>query len=303
MKNELIVKDNALINASYNLDLVEQRLVLLAIAEARESKTGINTDNELSVHASSYINAFDVEKHTAYEMLKSACESLFSRQFSYQFCNDHGNIEHVRSRWVSKISYVDNEALVRLVFAPDVIPLITRLEERFTSYELKQIRNLTSRYAMRLYELLIAWRITNKTPVFNIQEFRAQLGVEDNEYSRTEAFKRRVLDVAVAQVTEFTDISVKYEQHKEGRSITGFSFSFKTKNTQKSITKKKEITYLSDKQILLFSNKLAREPSFASTYSKAGESYEEFSHRIAEELVEPEKVKLYNEYLKKVDFN
>jgi hypothetical protein len=28
---DLVVKDNALINASYNLDLVEQRLVLLAI--------------------------------------------------------------------------------------------------------------------------------------------------------------------------------------------------------------------------------------------------------------------------------
>lgn len=40
MKSEermLVVKDNALINASYNLDLVEQRLILLAIVEARES--------------------------------------------------------------------------------------------------------------------------------------------------------------------------------------------------------------------------------------------------------------------------
>ena len=29
--SDLIVKDNALMNASYNLDLVEQRLILLAI--------------------------------------------------------------------------------------------------------------------------------------------------------------------------------------------------------------------------------------------------------------------------------
>ena len=36
--SELIVKDNALMNASYNLDLVEQRLILLAIVEARESQ-------------------------------------------------------------------------------------------------------------------------------------------------------------------------------------------------------------------------------------------------------------------------
>ena len=38
MKAELIVKDNALINASYNLDLVEQRLILLAIIEARNQE-------------------------------------------------------------------------------------------------------------------------------------------------------------------------------------------------------------------------------------------------------------------------
>jgi hypothetical protein len=39
--SELIVKDNALINASYNLDTVEQRLILLAILQARETKTGL----------------------------------------------------------------------------------------------------------------------------------------------------------------------------------------------------------------------------------------------------------------------
>ena len=32
--SRLVVKDNALMNASYNLDLVEQRLILLAIIEA-----------------------------------------------------------------------------------------------------------------------------------------------------------------------------------------------------------------------------------------------------------------------------
>ena len=35
--SKLVVKDNALMNASYNLDLVWQRLILLAIVEARES--------------------------------------------------------------------------------------------------------------------------------------------------------------------------------------------------------------------------------------------------------------------------
>ena len=49
--SKLVVKDNALMNASYNLDLVEQRLILLAIIEARESGKGINANDPLTVHA------------------------------------------------------------------------------------------------------------------------------------------------------------------------------------------------------------------------------------------------------------
>ena len=81
---DLVVKDNALINASYNLDLVEQRLILLAIVEARESGKGINANDPLEVHAESYINQFGVVRQTAYQALKDACKSLFARQFSYQ---------------------------------------------------------------------------------------------------------------------------------------------------------------------------------------------------------------------------
>lgn len=38
------------------------------------------------------------------------------------------------------------------------MPLITKLEKHFTSYELEQVKDLTSIYAIRLYELLVQWR-------------------------------------------------------------------------------------------------------------------------------------------------
>ncbi len=46
--------------------------------------------------------------------------------------------------------------LLSLIFAPAIVPLITRLEEQFTKYELQQVSSLSSAYAIRLYELLIA---------------------------------------------------------------------------------------------------------------------------------------------------
>ena len=305
---DLVVKDNALINASYNLDLVEQRLILLAIVEARESGKGINANNPLEVHAESYINQFNVARQTAYQALKDASKDLFARQFSYQEMNKRGNIENVLSRWVSEIRYVDAEATVKLIFAPAIVPLITKLEEQFTKYELQQVSNLSSAYAVRLYELLIAWRSTGQTPVIELEEFRKKIGVLDDEYTRMGNFKDRVLHLAMAQINEFTDITVKYEQHKKGRSIYGFSFSFKQKkNVNKPNLEARDqntldiFTKLTDAQRHLFANKLSELPEM-SKYSQGTESYPQFAVRIAEMLLDAEKFKELYPYLVKVGF-
>ena len=234
----VVVKDNALINASYNLGLVEQRLILLSIIEARESGKGINANDPLTIHVNSYINHFSVHRNTAYQALKDACEDLFARQFTYQEINKKGNIEHVRSRWVSEIRYIENESSVRLIFAPAVVPLITLLEREFTKYDLEQVSHLSSAYAVRLYELLIAWRSLGKTPIIKTQDFRHKMGVLEHEYTRSDNFKKWVIDLPIKQINQHTDITVSYEQHKAGRTITGFSFTFTQKKQPKDVTQK-----------------------------------------------------------------
>ncbi len=303
---ELVVKDNALINASYNLDLVEQRLILLAIVEARESGKGINANDPLTVHAESYINQFGVHRNTAYQALKDACNDLFARQFSYQKINERGNVENYRSRWVSEIGYVDNEAVVKLIFAPAIVPLITRLEEHFTKYELQQVSNLSSAYAVRLYELLIAWRSTGSTPIIELSDFRQRIGVLDTEYKRMERFKTSVLELAIKQINEHTDITVKYEQHKRGRSISGFSFNFKQKKKDSPSIERDPNTLdlsskMTDAQRHMFANKLSELPEMGR-YSQGTESYPQFAVRIAEMLQDPEKIKELSPYLKKVGY-
>ena len=246
-KQNLIVKDNALINASYRLSLVEERLIILSIIEARESGKGINANDPLSVHAESYIKNFNVHRNGAYKALKEACNDLFERRFSYQEARGKG-VANITSRWVSQIAYIDHLATVELIFSPAVIPFITRLEERFTSYELKQISSLSSVHAMRLYELVIQWRSTGKTPVFKIDALRSKLGIENHEYARMGNFKARVLDFAITQINTHTDITAKYEQHKSGRKITGFSFTFTQKNAVKTLSKKPKREQITKKE-------------------------------------------------------
>jgi len=307
MKNGLVVKDNALINASYNLELTEQRLIMLAIINARELGQGITADSKLEIHASDYAKLFNVSPDASYKALKEAVNNLFNRQFSYTAeYKRTGKVGVVRSRWVSRIFYVDDLALLEITFAPDVVPLITRLEEHFTKYEAKQVAHLTSKYATRLYEILIAWREVGKTPIFELQQLRKNLGVEDNEYQRMHHFKSRVLETAITQINEHTDIKATYEQHKQGRTITGFSFKFKQKSQPKIEIKRDPNTpdffvKMTDAQRHLFASKMAEMPEMGK-YSQGTESYQQFAIRIADMLLEPAKFRELYLYLEKAGF-
>lgn len=307
MKNSLVVKDNALINASYNLELTEQRLIMLAIINARESGQGITADSKLEIHASDYAKLFNVSADASYKALREAVNNLFNRQFSYTAeYKKTGKVGIVRSRWVSRIFYVDDLALLEITFAPDVVPLITRLEEHFTKYEAKQVAHLTSKYATRLYELLIAWREVGKVPQLELSEFRKRLGLLDNEYTAMSDFKKRVLEPSIKQINEHTDITVTYEQHKKGRIISGFSFKFKQKKQPQIETKRDPNTpdffiKMTDAQRHLFANKMSEMPEMGK-YSQGTESYQQFAIRIADMLLEPEKFRELYPILEKSGF-
>ena len=269
MKNNLIVKDNALVSASYYLSLAEQRLILLGIVEARNNQS---QDNEFIIHVNSYINAFGVDDSTAYLTIKEACKRLRGRYFTYQrLVND--NLEQVESNWVQSIAYANNSSYVKIKFTEAVMPLITNLEKHFTSYQLEQVKDLTSIYAIRLYELLISWRQTKKVEL-SLVDLRLKLGIEPNEYKAMNNFKAKVLDLAVSQINEHTDITAKYEQVKQSRTITGFTFTFTFKQKASKATAQQikrddttgdlfSINNLSDAQLA----RIARNKQFIADYN------------------------------------
>ena len=67
--------------------------------------------------------------------------------------------------------------------------------------------------------------------MFELSLFRGQMGLGDNEYNRMCDFKRRILDMAVQEINEKTDLTVSYTQEKRARTITGFKFTVRTKKT------------------------------------------------------------------------
>ena len=237
---DLVVKSNKLVQAIQSLSLSETRLLQLAIVDARESQRGLTTDKPLVIDARRYADAFGVTLDAAYLVMIEAEESLFKRQFTIE-----GNDGiPVKSRWIQDTSYRKGEGRILVTLTRVVVQEITRIngfEKYFTQYRIEQTAHLSSVYAVRLYELLIQWSSVGATPIFKVELFRDQIGLGANEYGMMSDFKKRVLDLAVKQINEHTDIKVTYEQHKQGRTITGFSFNFKHKKiADKKIDKSKK---------------------------------------------------------------
>jgi plasmid replication initiation protein len=271
MAQDVVVKANWLNQAITPLTLPELRIIQLAVIDARETGKGLSPDSPLRIEALRYAEAFNTTRQNAYARLREAENSLFKRQFS--FIDDDKKL--VKSHWIQDVKYFDDEGAIEVCLTRQVVRGISRIDgvvEFFTEYLLSQTAKLTSVYAVRLYELLIQWESVGKTPALELSRFRAQLGLGVNEYKQMSDFKMRVLDLAITQINEHTDITASYEQHKRGRTITGFSFKFK----QKPKAVELEPTQKQDIYALLTDE-------FVSKHAQIGESWEQARTRLRKE--------------------
>lgn len=230
---ELVVKSNRLIEASYRLGLTEQRIILYAICQCREKGKGVLPNEPIIIGAEAFLKQFpSVEKGSVYEQLKEAMDALYDRSVTlYETDADSGLPQVSKTRWISKASYIDGAGRIKVVFTPDVVKYITRLEEEFTSYQLEKVGRMTSAHAVRIYELLAQHKgIGNRT--LNLKLLRETLGIGPSEYKLTADFIRKVIEVAVDQINKHSDLTVSYKPVKTSRAITDFVFKIKAKDAK-----------------------------------------------------------------------
>lgn len=230
----IVAKGNALVTASHRLDEAEQRLLLLGIAQGRKSCMSIAEmqHKEITIHASDYVDMFGVDRTTAYRVLKKAVIGLFRSEWGYRYINDKGLLQVAYRRFIQAADYVDNGGYIVMKFSDDIIPLLVELEKNFTLYEIEQIANLSSRYSMRLFEILMQFfdKKTGKGWLdISLDDVRFQFGLLPSEYQQMSNFKKFVLDFSIQQINENTDYTVTYTQKKQGRKIAGFRFDMVAK--------------------------------------------------------------------------
>lgn len=238
---QLVVQSNALIEATYRLDLVEKRLILLAISECRRTGQGIRPADDIEIRATDYAETFNVPVDEAYVQLREAADQLFQRMVTiYEPNTRTGKEDKRKMRWLASVKYKDGDGCIELEFAPKMVPHISMLEQQFTKYTVGMVSQMSSPYAIRLYELLKQYQSVGVREI-GVSELKKILLLE-SKYEQIKDFKKRVIDVAVAQINaEHIDITVSYTNKKRGRIITHLVFSIMQKEETHKAKKQKAV--------------------------------------------------------------
>lgn len=107
----------------------------------------------------------------------------------------------------------------------------------FARIQLSIQSEFSHKYALPLYELLVDYQWSSgvcEAPRMTIKDARKLLGVEEGSYKQFYDFRRYVLDRAVEEVNDKSDIHVEYDAQKTGRSYTHVKFTGRRHSPQRN---------------------------------------------------------------------
>ena len=224
-------QDNQLIEACYSMTLNEKRLLLFGISKINPSTfPDVNKPFKFEMTAQEWKEQFGGDN--PWLMLKRSAKKLMGRTLTLHSKTTQSNVpDETMLNWFEEAKFFNKQGRVLVTFTRSVQVRLAGMLEQFTTIDLLAVSELTSIHAVRLYELLSQFKSTGYR-VMTIEDFRFAMDVVDTNQG-TKNLKRRVLIPAVKQLNEKSDLFCVVEDIKEGRTITGFKFVFRTQEQKK----------------------------------------------------------------------
>ena len=264
MNNELVVVDNSLVTSAYSFTLNEQRLILCALKkiapkQAIDPKTPfyITRDDFIELGADPTSVAKEIRQATRELMKKSVkfktplgvvelpwlSEVLrFDKNAEqklraiYPNLSDYDEyVKHLRMyNLIDSFTHnADENIVARIVFHEKIMPLLSDLRQNFTQYLVSDVANFKSIYSHRIYQLMMQYKSTGyvKIAIADLR-FMLEIGLK---YPLFADLKKRVIDVAIDDISDKSSYTVKYDLLKKGRKFTHLELKFKLKESAKKL--------------------------------------------------------------------
>ena len=224
LKNNLIVKSNQVIEASYTLTTIEQRLILSAIAQVPKGEE-ISDDVLYPLTTKNLIKLGGDEK-ASHKEFKDAVNRLYERSIVLRDGDESDSF-----RWIQeKIFNGSKVAFIR--FSKPILPFLSNLKSEFTKYLESDIVGMSSPYSIRFYELIMQYRSVGKREI-SLEDLRWMFQLQ-NKYPVWADLKKRVIDQAIKEINEHSPYNLTIEPKRTGRKITSIVLKFQDKKVLKT---------------------------------------------------------------------
>jgi len=214
MENKIIKKDQDLIrNARYTLSDVAIKTLSILIAQIRVE------DKDFKEYIIN-INEFKDLTGTTSKNISDYIERMTTELLSKPFKID----EYNKLNWVTVAKYKKGENQVKFEIHRDLKPYLIGMKNNFLQYDITNILKLKSTYIIRMYEICKDRlnenkRYNNKKTKFNIEIKKIREIFEIPKSYKNNDIKRHILDKAVIQFADKTDIKISYTEVKQGRKV------------------------------------------------------------------------------------
>ena len=174
----------------------------------------------------------------SYKIIKDVADDLLNAKLRYKRLKtdtDPGTWAG-GVNWIEEARYNEELKCIELRFTQSILPLLLDVRQNYTYYNLRHIGQLSSMYAIRLYELMMMWRKKEQTPTLRINYMRTFLGVPDDKYTEKaeiKYFTQKVIRDPIKEITKKTDINMEYTAVKDPskpRETIGYTFGYVPKN-------------------------------------------------------------------------
>ena len=226
MNNLSVAKSNNLIDASYKLNVQAQKLVLACLGKI-DSRPDATPQKEVTLTASEFSELMGIDIKNAHRELYKAADALFKSSIIL-----HEGDDEIELYWIQeKAKKLKGEGAIRIVWSDRILRYICQLKSRFTTYKLRNIASLQSGHSIRLYELLMKFNATGERVIY-LEDFKSALGISD-KYSEFKVLNRDVIKPAIDELNQRSDLIIKFDTIKKGRTVAALVFEFKQSNQLK----------------------------------------------------------------------
>jgi plasmid replication initiation protein len=221
MNTELEIRQhNALTNARYDYTELQLDVLFFLISKLRKEQTALVY--ELSIKDLSALTG----KQYHYPYLRKATADMGSRVFEVETPRGHQQL------WMFQhVLYVTGQGIIEIKLSEAVLPFLFGLKDNFTSYGLAAALRLGSKYAKRIYQLCSQWKDLGETKKYDLQDLKKVLGLLDEKgnekMKQVGELRSYVLDPAVKQINEHTELHISYTLEKKGRAFKNIVFTVK----------------------------------------------------------------------------